>query len=116
MLIDLRSAAIRPASTEWFRVSIEALDAALATDRLPTSERAAALLKRVQGDPIVRLAIRSDPGLEARFGQLSARILGHIPLRSSVHQELGKRAGTHRSAKLSRISRRRSREQVRPAA
>ncbi|MEM7530352.1 MAG: hypothetical protein AAF416_22355 [Pseudomonadota bacterium] len=116
LLIDLKSAGVRPADHDWFSVSLEALDTALFTDRLPASERAAAMLEKVLADAMVRLAVRRDPGLEARFRQLNARILGHIPFRASLRQEHGKRAGTHRSAKAGGISRRLRREQARPAA
>lgn len=116
LLIDLKSAGTRPAEHDWFRVTLEALDAALVNDRLPASERAAAMLKKVLGDAMVRLAMRSDPGLEATFGQLNARILGHRPLRGGVRQEHGKRTGTRRSTTLRGAAGRRAQERAKPAA
>ena len=116
LLIDLNSAGTCPADHNWFRVSIEALDAALVIDKLPANERAAAMLENLLGDALVRLAMRSDPGLQAKFRQLNARILGHRPLQGGVRREHGKRLGQRRSSSPRAASGLRAQERAQPAA
>ena len=115
LLIDLKSAGTRPAGHDWFRVSLKALDAALINDKLPADERVAAMLQKVLGDGMVNLAIRSDPGLEAKFRQLNDRIIGHRPLRGGVRPEAGKRE-TRRSTAPGGASGQRARVRAEPAA